>query len=65
MQNNLQQLDLFGFPIQTPAQSKKKEKAVKETTVQEVTLAPEEKTTVADAVAIEEIAIAPVIEPAI
>ena len=29
MQNSLQQLDLFGFPIETATQSKKKEKVVK------------------------------------
>ncbi|MES2331581.1 MAG: MerR family transcriptional regulator [Bacteroidota bacterium] len=29
MQNSLQQLDLFGFPIETPAQPKKKEKSIK------------------------------------
>ena len=42
MQNSLQQLDLFGFPIETPAQSKKKEKAAKTTIAPEVTVAPVE-----------------------
>ncbi|MES2374664.1 MAG: MerR family transcriptional regulator [Bacteroidota bacterium] len=42
MQNSLQQLDLFGFPIETPAQSKKKEKPVKTTNAPEITVAPVE-----------------------
>jgi hypothetical protein len=37
MQNSLQQLDLFGFPIETPAQPKKKEKAVKTSECPEIT----------------------------
>lgn len=54
MQNSLQQLDLFGFPIETPAQPKKKEKAVKATNVPEITVAPVEiKEVVAESVIIE------------
>lgn len=47
MQNSLQQLDLFGFPIENPAPSKKKEKAVKATATPEVAVETiEEKTMV-------------------
>jgi DNA-binding transcriptional MerR regulator len=42
MQNSLQQLDLFGFPIETPAQPKKKEKAVKTSNAPEVAATPVE-----------------------
>ena len=54
MQNSLQQLDLFGFPIETPAQPKKKEKTVKATSEPEITVAPVEiKEAVAEPVLVE------------
>jgi DNA-binding transcriptional MerR regulator len=54
MQNSLQQLDLFGFPIEPPAQPKKKEKAVKTTSAPEVMAAPVEiKEEIAEPIVIE------------
>ncbi len=41
MQERLQQLDLFGFPIENPAQPKKKEKSVKAATTPDVATMPE------------------------
>ena len=56
MQNNLQQLDLFGFPIETPAPPKKKEKAVKTVTAPAVVAEPEP---------VAQVAAIPVVEPVV
>lgn len=49
MQESLQQLDLFGFPIEKPVQPKKKEKPVNAATTPDLASAPEIKTVVAEA----------------
>jgi DNA-binding transcriptional MerR regulator len=53
MQNSLQQLDLFGLPMETPAQSRKKEKMVRISAAPDTVQEPEVKTVAEDAAAIQ------------